>query len=248
MNRFILPEWSAPRNVRAASTLRTGGVSPAPFDTFNLAAHVGDDPANVESNRGELRRTLQLPAEPYWLSQVHGTRVVRVNEEAGAPSADAAWTDRPGEVCVVMTADCLPVLFASKDGKRVAVAHAGWRGLSAGVLDATVRALGVPAAELVTWLGPALEQAHFEVGGEVRDAFLLRDAGAGAAFAPGRAPGKWRADLFALAKRRLHAIGIREVQGGGAGTFGGRSQFFSYRRDGRCGRMATLIWMDLASD
>jgi YfiH family protein len=244
MNRFILPEWPAPPHVRAATTLRTGGVSPAPFDTFNLAAHVGDDPANVARNRSELRETLQLPAEPYWLSQVHGTRVVRVNEETGAACADAAWTDRPGEVVVVMTADCLPVLLASKDGKVVAVAHAGWRGLAAGVLETTVQALGVPAAALVAWLGPALEQAHFEVGAEVREAFLRRDPEAGVAFLPGTSPGKWMADLFALAKRRLQTVGVRDVHGGGVGTFSDRSRFFSYRRDGRCGRMATLIWIE----
>jgi polyphenol oxidase len=249
VNDFIIPQWPAPSGVRAASTLRTGGASRAPFDTFNLAAHVGDDPRHVEENREKLRRALQLPGEPHWLSQVHGTSVVHVSGSRGAtgdstsPAADAAWTDQPGQVCAVLTADCMPVLFASRDARRVGVAHAGWRGLSAGVLEQTVRAMGVPGDELVAWLGPAIEPEHFEVGADVRDAFVKSDLGVANAFLP-LAGGKWLADLYALARRRLLAVGVRDVHGGDRGTYRERAHFFSHRRNGRCGRMATLVWIE----
>jgi polyphenol oxidase len=249
---FLLPDWPAPPGVRAATTLRTGGSSRAPFDTFNLAAHVGDDPADVLRNREKLVRDLGLPAEPHWLSQVHGTDVVQLQAPSMAlapatgrspPAADASWTDCHGQVCAVLTADCMPVLLAARDASRVAVAHAGWRGLSAGVLENTVRALDVPGEQLVAWMGPAIEAERFEVGGEVREAFMRQDAAASAAFLP-LAGGKWHADLHALARQRLLALGIRDVHGGGRGTFRERAQFFSHRRDGRCGRMATLIWLE----
>ena len=243
MSHFIFPDWPAPSGVRAASTLRTGGVSHAPFDTFNLGAHVGDDPALVAENRRRLRRELQLSVEPFWLEQVHGTRVVRAAEGGQPQIADGAVALEPGPVCAVMTADCLPVLFCSRDGKRVAVAHAGWRGLVAGVLEETVRALQAPGEELICWLGPAIEPEHFEVGPEVRAAFVERDPVAGRAFVP-LASGKWLADLYALARLRLGRLGVESIHGGERGTFRERAAFFSFRRDGRCGRMATLIWIE----
>lgn len=243
MSAFIVPDWPAPHGVRAASTLRTGGVSRAPYDSFNLAAHVGDDPANVAENRQRLRRELQLAVEPSWLQQVHGTRVVRAAESSPEQPADGAVALEPGPICAVMTADCLPVLFCSRDGRRVGVAHAGWRGLAAGVLEETARALDTPGEELMCWLGPAIEPEHFEVGPEVRAAFVDRDAAAARAFVP-LAQGKWLADLYDLARLRLGRLGVQSIHGGERGTFRERAAFFSYRRDGRCGRMATLIWIE----
>jgi len=240
---IIVPDWPAPERVRTLSTLRTGGVSRPPFDSFNLGAHVGDDAQSVAENRRRLRSLLQLGTEPYWLEQVHGTRVVRAAAAGDPPRADAAFTIESGPVCAVLTADCLPVLFASRDGRRVAAAHAGWRGLAAGVLEETVRALAAPCGELIAWLGPAIEPEHFEVGSEVRAAFLASDAAAAAAFVP-HGEGKWLANLYELARQRLRKLGVESIHGGDRGTWRERAAFFSHRRDGRCGRMATLIWIE----
>lgn len=241
---FIVPEWPAPPGIRAVFTLRTGGVSRPPFDSGNIASHVGDDPRAVAENRARLRASLELPAEPAWLEQVHGQRVVDL--DAGTPRdslgpADAAVTRVPGSVCAIQVADCMPVLLAAADGSAVGAAHAGWRGLAGGVLEATVRALGWPPGELLAWLGPAIGQAHFEVGEDVRAAFLAGDAGAGAAFIP-NPRGRWQCDLYALARRKLAALGVSSIHGGGWCTYADPGRFFSYRRDGRCGRMAALIW------
>jgi len=242
--QVLTPEWRAPRSVRAAFTLRGGGVSAAPFDSLNLGAHVGDSSAAVAENRRRVREGLHLPAEPVWLEQVHGTRVADLDapQEAGA-GADAAITRRAGRVCVVQVADCMPVLFAARDASAVALAHAGWRGLAAGVLEATLARLGVAAGELIAWLGPAISARHFEVGDEVRTAFLERDRGAAAAFT-GNARGRWQCDLAALARRRLSALGVTEISGGSWCTYADPGRFFSFRRDGRCGRMAALIWLE----
>ena len=242
--QVLTPEWRAPRSVRAAFTLRGGGVSAAPFDSLNLGAHVGDSSAAVAENRRRVREGLHLPAEPVWLEQVHGTRVADLDapQEAGA-GADAAITRRAGRVCVVQVADCMPVLFAARDASAVALAHAGWRGLAAGVLEATLARLGVAAGELIGWLGPAISARHFEVGDEVRTAFLERDRGAAAAFT-GNARGRWQCDLAALARRRLSALGVTEISGGSWCTYADPGRFFSFRRDGRCGRMAALIWLE----
>jgi YfiH family protein len=243
-------EWRAPPGVRAAFTTRLGGVSAAPWDSFNLAAHVGDDPSHVAVNRARLRDLLGLATEPAWLQQVHGTRVASADEPFldGPPVvADAAVATRRGAACVVMVADCLPVLFASHDGSAIAAAHAGWRGLAAGVLEETVRAIGSPGSRLTAWLGPAISREHFEVGDEVREAFVSQDAGAASAFSR-NARGRWQADLVVLARRRLAALGVNDVSGGDWCTFSGRGQFFSHRRDaqtlGNSGRMAALIWRD----
>jgi len=240
---WITPQWAAPAGVHAAFTLRTGGASATPFDTLNLGAHVGDDPLAVADNRRQVAQALALPSGPVWLQQVHGVTVHDIG--AGAPPhtpADAAISRVPGRVCTVMVADCLPVLFAARDGSAVGAAHAGWRGLAAGVLEATVSALAVPAGELLAWLGPAIGPAHFEVGDEVRSAFLAHDGAAAAAFRPGRDE-RWWCDLGLLARQRLAACGVTSVSADGSCTYADRERFFSHRRDGRCGRMAALVWM-----
>lgn len=248
----LWPQWPVPAPVRAAVSLRGGGVSRAPYDWLNLGAHVGDDPAAVSENRRRLRAALALPAEPLWLSQVHGTRVIDADSLASSPAAgtapqeppqaDAALTRRRGRVLAVLVADCLPVLLAHRDGGAIAVAHAGWRGLAAGVLEATVAALDCAPAELHAWLGPAIGPEHFEVGEEVRAAFCASDAGAAAAF--GRnARGRWQCDLPRLARRRLGALGLHSVHGQPRCTYAQRDSFFSYRRDGVTGRVAALLWL-----
>lgn len=239
----LTPEWSAPRAVRAAFTLRAGGVSAPPFDMLNIATHVGDRAEDVAENRRRVHRTLALPSEPVWLQQVHDARVLDLDQAQVSSRADAALTRRRGRVCVVQVADCLPVLLAALDASAVAVAHCGWRGLAGGVLEATVRALDVAPGGLCAWLGPAIGPDAFEVGEEVRDAFVARDATAAQAFSA-NVRGRWQCDLFALARQRLSQLGIRAVAGGGLCTYSDPGRYFSYRRDGRCGRMAALIWLD----
>jgi YfiH family protein len=238
---FIRPDWKAPAGVRAAMTTRAGGVSAGAWASLNLATHVGDEPAAVAENRRRLRAALALPAEPAWLEQVHGIRVARLPGPASEP-ADAAVSFARGGVCAVLVADCLPVLLASRAGDRVGVAHAGWRGLAAGVIESTVAALDCEPGELIAWLGPSIGPRAFEVGAEVREAFLARDAGAAAAFIPGR-EGRWLADLAALARRRLAAVGVPEIRGGTLCTYSDPGRFYSYRRDGATGRMAALAWL-----
>jgi polyphenol oxidase len=245
---WFVPEWPAPPGIRAATTLRTGGVSPPPWHALNLGDHVGDDPARVAQNRRLLGEALGLPEAPAWLSQVHGREVLRL-EGATLPAeriADGAVTGRPGRVLAVLTADCLPVLFCSADGRRIGVAHAGWRGLADGVLEATFAALGAPAAEVLAWIGPGIGAAAYEVGAEVRDACLAAGADAAESFAPGR-PGRWQFDLAGLARRRLEALGLAGVHGGQWCTHADPARFYSHRRDGAAGptgRMATLLWID----
>jgi len=243
----ITPNWPAPPGVRAAFTLRTGGVSAPPFDSLNVGVHVGDAGAAVTENRRRVRTQLRLPAEPLWLEQVHGTEVADLDVLSGQASesltADAAIARRAGSVCVMQVADCMPVLFAARDGRAVAAAHAGWRGLAAGVLEATVARLAVAPGGLIAWLGPAIGPAHFEVGGEVRAAFLAHDAAAAEAFSA-NSRGRWQCDLGALARRRLSAAGVSAVFGGDWCTYSDPLRFFSYRRDGQCGRMAALIWRE----
>ena len=240
-------EWRLPSGVRAAFTTRLGGVSSAPWDSFNVATHVGDAAKDVTANRAQLATQLGLPSEPGWLNQVHGTAVADLDSHpSGVITADAAVARTDGRVCVVMVADCLPVLFASQDGRRIAAAHAGWRGLAAGVLEQTVAAMGVRGDVLTAWLGPAISKEHFEVGEEVRAAFVDADRGAADAFVR-NAGGRWQADLVGLARRRLAALGVTNVSGGQWCTFADRERFYSHRRDGHLhegkgGRMAALIW------
>jgi polyphenol oxidase len=245
--QVLAPEWPAPPAVCAAFTLRSGGVSAPPFDSLNVGTHVGDAAAAVSENRRRVCEHLRLPGEPIWLEQVHGTDVIdldRVRSPASAapPISDAAIARRAGNVCVMQVADCMPVFFASRDGSAVGAAHAGWRGLAAGVLEATVARLGVAPEKLIAWLGPAIGPRHFEVGDEVRAAFLRHDAGATEAFRA-NARGRWQCDLGALARRRLGALRVTAVFGGDWCTYADPIRFFSYRRDGQCGRMAALIWL-----
>ena len=238
---FLQPNWPAPAGVRAAMTTREGGVSQGPYASFNLASHVGDEDAAVSENRRRLRSALGLPAEPAWLEQVHGIRVVALPGISGGP-ADAAVAFTPGSVCAVLVADCLPLFLAGRDGRRVGVAHAGWRGLAAGVVEATVAALECEPGELLAWLGPSIGPTAFEVGSEVRDAFMAHDGGAAVAFRPGR-EGRWFADLPALARRRLAGAGVGAVYGDEFCTHSDPARFYSYRRDGATGRMAALAWL-----
>jgi len=238
---FLRPDWKLPANIRAVMTTRPGGESRGTYESFNLAAHVGDDAAAVAGNRRRLRETLDLPAEPAWLEQVHGTEVAVLPGVDRGP-ADAAVTFTPGHVCAVLVADCLPVFLASRAGDRVGVAHAGWRGLADGVVEATVAALDCEPGTLVAWLGPSIGPDAFEVDDDVRQAFLDRDAGAAGAFRAGRG-GRYLADLPAIARRRLAALGIRDVSGGVLCTHADPARFYSFRRDGLTGRMAALAWL-----
>jgi len=259
---WLIPDWPAPATVRALSTLRTGGLSKPPYASLNLGSHVGDDATAVAGNRRALRDAARLPAEPAWLEQVHGTHVMDLDSQIPADStgaaspapagpvgpADAAVTRQPGRVCAILTADCLPVLLASDAGDRVGAAHAGWRGLAAGVIEATVGALGAPPRQLLAWLGPAIGPAHFEVGAEVREEFLQRAAAGDtaaddAAFVP-NARGRYTADLYALARHRLRRLGVDRIYGGGECTYADDARYYSHRRDGRSGRQATLIWLE----
>jgi polyphenol oxidase len=249
---WIKPDWPAPAGVRALSTLRSGGVSAPPYASLNLGGHVGDAPEAVAQNRRVLVAAAGLPSEPAWLAQVHGVEVVDLDAVGHAgisgspPPADAAFTRRTGRVCAILTADCLPILLAADSGDVVAAAHAGWRGLAGGVIEATVRALGVAPARLMAWLGPAIGPRHFEVGSEVREALLQGDLGAEDALVP-NARGRFMADLVALARRRLAALGVSRVYGGDHCTFGDSERYFSHRRDGVTGRQATLIWLEPAA-
>ncbi len=241
---WILPDWPAPPEVRALSTQRRGGVSAAPFESLNLGAHVGDSAEAVAENRRRLGTAARLPAEPVWLSQQHGANVLDLDGARDAPAcADASFTHRLGQVCAVLTADCLPVLLASDSGAGVAVAHAGWRGLAAGVIEATVRALALPPRSLLAWLGPGIGPAHFEIGTEVREE-LLRACAQGEAAFERNARGRYRADLAALVRLRLERLGIARIYGGDVCTYASPEDYFSHRRDGRTGRQATLIWLE----
>ncbi|HSX72185.1 MAG TPA: peptidoglycan editing factor PgeF [Pseudomonas sp.] len=236
---WLQPDWPAPANVRTCVTTRAGGTSPAPFDSLNLGDHVEDDPVAVAANRQRLID--RLGCQPAWLKQVHSPDVVEA-EPVQVSVADASWSATPGVACAVLTADCLPALFCDRAGTRVAAAHAGWRGLAGGVLENTVAALGAAPDELLVWLGPAIGPDSFEVGPEVREAFLARHAEAESAFCTSRNPGKFMADICALARVRLAAIGVTAVYGGGLDTFTD-PRFFSYRRAARTGRFASLIWL-----
>lgn len=239
---WIKPEWPLPANVHAAVTLRAGGVSTGAYASLNPADHVNDDPDHVKANRQIIKDMLQLPAEPIWLQQVHGIEVVKADQTQGLPSADASFTDRPGVVCVVLTADCLPVLFCGEGGEKIAAAHAGWRGLQAGVLEQTCQAMA--CGELTAWLGPAIGPRNFEVGDDVRSAFVDSDAGTATAFTA-CGPGKWLANIYQLARLQLMALGVSQIHGGEYCTVADPQRFYSYRRDGAAtGRMASLIWRE----
>ena len=262
---LLRADWPAPAGVRGFTTLRHGaGVSAAPFDTFNMGLRCGDAADAARANRDALVRIGGLPAPPVWLRQVHGVGVVRVSDgprfkgtrpqpslavategaESEEPEGDAAVTSTPGTVLAILTADCLPVLLCSTDGDEVGAAHAGWRGLAAGVLEATVAAMRTPPGRVMAWLGPAAGPGDYEIGVEVYDAFVSKDWRAGAAFTCTR-PDHWRVDLYALARMRLQQAGVpaHAIHGGGLSTIADPARFFSHRRDARTGRMASLVWL-----
>lgn len=230
MSDFIIPDWPAPKSVHAMVSTRSFG---------NLADNVDDDPEMLAVRREMLRN--KLPAEPLWMKQVHETRCVRAEESHANVEADASFASSPGHVCVVLTADCLPILLCDDAGAHVGAIHAGWRGLAAGVIEATVREMAIPGAQLMAWLGPAIGPTAYEVGTEVMAAFTVPDPGAGTAFTA-KANGKWLCDLYALARRRLAVVGVSRIFGGNLCTYSDRNRFYSYRRDGTTGRMASLIW------
>jgi YfiH family protein len=242
MSKLIVPQWPLPKGVAACSSTRIGGVSQPPYDSLNLGAHCGDNLDDVEENRRLFYAAASLPSKPVWLEQVHGKEVLKL---AGGPNlskrADASYSSTPGTVCAVMTADCLPVLFCNKAGTEVAAAHAGWRGLCEGVLEETVACFNDAPENIIAWLGPAIGPEAFEVGPEVREAFMAKDIQADNAFLPSGE--KYIADIYTLARQRLYALGINHVYGGDRCTYSETGDFFSYRRDRTTGRMASFIWL-----
>jgi len=246
----IVPDWPASATVHALTTTRRlPGNSLPPYDAFNLGLRSGEDESTVRANRALLERAFALPSPPRWLHQVHGDRVLRMTVEVpeGEPQADAAFTSEPGVVLAIQTADCLPILVCADDGSEIAAIHAGWRGLAGGVIEACIRRLATPSSRLLAWLGPAIGAESYEVGEEVRAAFVARDAGAAEAFAATR-PGHWHCDLYTLVRRRLAALGVARISGGGFDTFAD-ARLYSYRRDGAySGRMASLIWLKASAD
>ncbi|WP_145580074.1 purine nucleoside phosphorylase YfiH [Yersinia vastinensis] len=242
MNKLILPDWPAPARVKACSTTRHGGISEFPYDSLNLGTHVGDTASTVIANRQRLVEQAGLPQMPVWLEQVHGTRVLHLDGTAISDvQADAVYSRVAGQVCTVMTADCLPVLFCSLAGDEVAAAHAGWRGLCSGVLEQTLAQFQAAPSSIIAWLGPAIGPQQFEVGEDVKQAFITIDAQSTAAFMPFGT--KYLADIYLLARLRLQAAGIHAIYGGDRCTVSEKQQFFSYRRDGITGRMASLVWL-----
>ncbi len=236
---WLTPDWPVPANIHAATTLRTGGVSYGAYASLNPAMHVGDDVDLVKQNRQLIKELLDLPGEPVWLEQIHSNRAVPAVKTESLQQADASYTAEAGVVCAVMTADCLPLLVCAADGSQVAAIHAGWRGLLAGVVANTLSAM--QDNELLVWLGPAIGPDCFEVGTEVRDAFVQKSAAFITAFKQ-QSHGKWLADIYQLARIELATLGIDKVYGGGFCTVTEQERFYSYRRDKQTGRMATLIW------
>lgn len=241
MPDILLPDWPAPANVCAISTTRQAGVSVSPYNSFNLAMHVGDDTVAVQQNRQTLQQQSSMPEQPVWLNQVHANQVVQLSSAtAESITADAAFTAQPGVVCSVMTADCLPLLLCNTEGTQVAAVHAGWRGLAAGVIENALSCFSTTKSVLA-WLGPAISVEAFEVGEEVYQIFTSQSPQAAQAFIPHH--NKWRADLYLLARQRLQQAGVTQIYGGQYCTYRQADQFFSYRRDGQTGRMASCIWL-----
>jgi len=241
-------DWPAPRHVLVRTTTRGGGVSEPPYESLNLAMHVGDDPERVCANRARVREALRLPSGPAWLDQHHGARVVDL-ERDDERRADGSYTRKAGIVCAILTADCLPIVITDRSGAELTALHGGWRGLAAGIIDAGLARMRSPRGDLIAWLGPAIGAEHYEVGEEVFDAFARQEPGLGSAFAPTR-PGHYRCDLYAIARAMLHARGVTSVHGGSHCAYREAARFYSYRRDGGngrdTGRMATLAWMEPA--
>lgn len=250
LNRYLLPEWPAPAQINAFTTLRAlgdvQGVSCGAFSRFNLADHCGDKAEHVQANRALMQKDWGWKKKPVWLDQVHGTSVIAAHHYSSKqrPVADASWTDQPDTPCIVMTADCLPVIICNKQGSKVAAVHAGWRSLSAGIIEKTLEVLGEPPESLFVWLSPAISQAFFEVGPEVRDTFLQAQLSAETAFIPGKGD-RWLADIYQLARFRLRRLGVTVIDGGNHCTYREADAFYSYRREGQTGRMATAIWFSV---
>ena len=240
---FLIPDWPAPTTIGALVSTRIGGVSRAPYQAFNLALHVGDKAARVLDNRQQLQSLPGAQARFQWLNQIHGAQVVQALPEREAQTADALYSRDPEVVCAILTADCLPVFFCAADGRQVALAHAGWRGLAAGIVENTLNAFPMPAREVLVWLGPAIGSQHFEVGNDVRDAFLSVSSLLAEAFVAVR-QNYWLADIYRLATLRLKMCGVEAIYGGEYCTFTDKERFYSYRRDGTTGRMASLIWIN----
>ncbi|ACX81824.1 peptidoglycan editing factor PgeF [Aggregatibacter actinomycetemcomitans] len=240
----INPNWNAPQQIRAFTTLRHSGVSLAPYDSFNLGDHVGDDKNAVKTNRTLLVEKFHLPQMPVFLNQIHSTKVLNLPYQGEDLNADAVYTDQQNQVCLVMTADCLPVLFTNQNGTEVAAAHAGWRGLCDGILEQTVARFRCPTDEILAWLGPAIGPTAFQVGQEVIDQFVAQDPNAKQAFiADPKENGKFLGNLYQIATQRLNALGITQISGGEHCTYLEADKFFSYRRDNATGRMASVIWI-----
>lgn len=239
---WVRPEWQPHPRVRVVVTTRAGEYSPPPWAGFNLGANCGDDPQRVDRARQYVQQALGTDHPPHWLSQVHGTDVVSAC--CTETRADGTWTDDTSRPCVVLTADCLPVLLARRDGRAVAALHAGWRGLGNGILEVGVRRIAADGAPLSAWIGPAISQPAYQVGNEVRDAFVMADARAAAAFVADGQPGRWRMSLAGLAIQRLTDAGVTDIQGGELCTASDPERFYSYRRDGQTGRFASLIWLE----
>jgi len=238
---WIKPDWPAPVNIHAGTTLRRGGVSKGVWASLNLGTHVNDDASAVAENRRRFSLECNLPAEPLWLRQTHSSNVAIAAPSPMDPGTDAMVTRATNSICAVLSADCLPVLFASNSGDEIAVAHAGWKGLNDGILEATINAMNASPADVLVWLGPAISQPAFEVGAEVRDRFVAQESAAAAHFVENER-GRFQADLYGLAKQWLGLLGITDVYGGDRCTYTESKDFFSYRRDGECGRMATFIY------
>ncbi len=244
MKHVIVPDWPAPAHVKAYTTLRTGGTSQAPYETFNLAKGVGDDEHAVKANRAILNDVLSLPNEPVWISQTHSTIVLPARPETKGKEADATFANQPEQVCAVMTADCLPIFLCDRSGTHVAAIHAGWRGLAHGIIENTLQTLNLSPENILIWLGPAIGPKVYELGEEVRDIFVCDDPQAEKAFVPSQNEGRWLGDLYALARLRLRRYGVSAIYGGEYCTYSDAARFFSYRRDGgKTGRMASLIWI-----
>lgn len=242
MQIFIEPLWPAPKTIKAYTTLRHGGVSPSPYAAFNLGENTGDNQLNIKENRNILKNALQLPVEPIWIRQIHGTKVLPAIPQNRETEADATYSTEIDQVCVVLTADCLPILLCDQKGQYVAAIHAGWRGLSQGIIGNTLSTAPSPPSEILAWFGPAISQKHFEVGNEVREIFIQRDPEAIHAFQPSPS-GRWMGDLYHLARLQLQKLGVDNIFGGEFCTFAQKEQFYSYRRDDqKTGRMASLIW------
>lgn len=242
---IMVPNWpDQPASIQAAMTQRVGGTSQAPWDSLNLGAHVGDDPAAVAANRQRVMTHLALPAKPVWLKQVHGTQVATIDTpgQRVTGEADAAYTRCAGVPLCILTADCLPVLITDRDGQEIGAAHAGWRSLCFGVLENLLHRFSAPPEQLLAWLGPAIGPQKFEIGPEVRSAFIAQAEEAESAFTPGEGD-RWLADIYQLARQRLVRGGVTQVAGGDTCTVTDQAQYFSYRRDGQTGRMAALIWI-----